>query len=139
MIDAHEVFGSNPGRLGRKASIVQGLTEWARGIMDQARNMYGVNPVVFLALFLGSGPVFYYSLFRLLRSLARKSKRGARLWSAVFLAATAAPFLYVLAFGRNLPVWVYGILALLIGQGVWSLVRRLLKNAKEVPDEREAP
>jgi len=36
-----------------------------------------------------------------------------------------APFLYVLLFGRNLPWWVYGILALLIGQGVFSLVWKL--------------
>ena len=123
-----------------------GLTDWAAGLMDQAtglmdraRDTYGVNPVVFLSVFLGSGPVFYYSLFRLLRSLARRDGRGTGLWSAVFLAATAAPYLYVLLFGRNLPVWVYGILVLLIGQGVWSLARRLRKNKKGDPNEREEP
>ncbi len=121
---------------------MRGLTDWAAGLMDratglmdQARDTYGVNPVAFLAIFLGSGPVFYYSLFRLLRSLARKTGRETGLWSAVFLAATAAPYLYVLLFGRNLPVWVYGILALLIGQGVWSLVRRLRRSERGGPDQ----
>ena len=109
---------------------MQGLTDWVRGVYTQARETYGVNPAVFLGIYLGCGPVFYYSLFRLVRSLARKSGREAGLWSAVFLAATAAPYLYVLVFGRNLPVWVYGILALLIGQGVWSLVRRLGRREK---------
>lgn len=120
------------------------LTDWTReltsraaGLMDAARDTYGVNPVVFLAILLGSGPVFYYSLFRLLRSLVRKADRGKGLWSAVFLTATAAPYLYVLLFGRNLPVWVYGILVLLIGQGVGSLVRRLGRNAKGGSDERD--
>lgn len=118
---------------------MQGLTDWARGIMDRARSTYGVNPVVFLAIFLGSGPVFYYSLFRLIQSLGRASGGGTGLWSSVFLAATAAPYLYVLVFGRNLPAWVYGILIALIGQGIWSLVRRLSKKSKGAPDERETP
>lgn len=116
-----------------------GLTDWAAGLMDRARETYGVDPVVFLAIFLGSGPVFYYSLFRLIRSLARKAGGGTRLWSAVFLGATAAPYLYVLVFGRNLPAWVYGILVLLIGQGVWSLAKRLVKPEKGVVDERIEP
>ncbi len=101
------------------------LTDWAREILDAARYTYGVNPAVFLALFLGCGPVWYWSLFRLLRSLARKPRGRVGLWSSVFLASTAAPYLYVLAFGRNLPVWVYGVLALLLGQGAWSLAKKL--------------
>lgn len=116
-----------------------GLADWAAGVMARARGTYGVNPVVFLVIFLGSGPVFYYSLFRLLRSLARKSGDRTGLWSAVFLGATAAPYLYVLVFGRNLPIWVYGILVLLIGQGAWSLVKRLRTTEKGVEDERGEP
>jgi hypothetical protein len=46
----------------------------------------------------------------------------------VFLGSTAAPFLYVLVFGRNLPWWVYGVIAILLGQGVYSLIRRLRKK-----------
>ena len=42
--------------------------------------------------------------------------------------ATAAPFVYVLLFGRNLPWWIYVVIGLLIGQGVFSLVRRLRKK-----------
>lgn len=118
---------------------MQGVTDWAREVMARARETYGVNPVVFLAIFLGSGPVFYYSLYRLLRSLARKAGGATGMWSAVFLGATAAPYLYVLVFGRNLPAWVYGILALLIGQGAWSLAKRLRKPEKGVVDERIEP
>ncbi len=118
---------------------MRGIADWAAGVMSRARDTYGVNPAVFLAIFLGSGPVFYYSLYRLLRSLARKSGGRTGLWSAVFLAATAAPYLYVLAFGRNLPVWVYGILVLLIGQGAGSLVKRLKKSNEGVVDERNEP
>jgi hypothetical protein len=47
------------------------------------------------------------------------------LWSAIFLCSNVAPFVYVIFFGRNIPWWVYGIIAILIGQGVLSLVMKL--------------
>jgi len=94
-------------------------------LMQAARDDYGVNPIVFLVIYLISVPFFYYSLLRTIRALAKKLGKEVRLWSAVFLCATAAPFLYVLFFGRNLTWWVYGIIILLIGQGVFSLVRKL--------------
>ena len=94
-------------------------------LMQTARDNYSVDPVVFLVIYLGSAPVFYYSLFRMIRALAKRLGKEVMLWSAVFLCANVAPFLYVLLFGRNLPWWVYGIIALLIGQGVFSLVRKL--------------
>jgi len=93
-------------------------------LMRTARDYYGVNPVIFLILFLGSAPFFYYSLFRLGRALLQKSGAAIRLWSFVFLCATAAPFVYVLLFGRHLPWWIYIVIALLIGQGVFSLIRQ---------------
>ena len=101
---------------------------WIRGTMQAARANYGVDPVAFLVIYLVSVPFFYYSIFRMVRALARKLRQEVMIWSAVFLASTAAPFLYVLFFGRNLPWWVYGVIALLIGQGVYSLIRRLTKK-----------
>ena len=94
-------------------------------LMQVARDNYGVNPVVFLVIYLVSVPFFYYSLFRTLRALAKKLGKEVMLWSTIFLCANVAPFLYVLLFGRNIPWWVYGIIALLIGQGVLSLVIKL--------------
>jgi hypothetical protein len=97
-------------------------------ITQAARQNYGVNPVIFVVIYLGSVPIFYYSLFRTLRALAKKYGNELMLWSAIFLCANLAPFLYVLLFGRNMPWWVYGIIALLIGQGVISLIMRLRKK-----------
>jgi hypothetical protein len=100
-------------------------------LMQVARDHYGVNPVVFLVIYLGCTPVFYYSLFRTLRALAKKLGNQVMLWSGIFLFVTVAPFLYVLIFGRNIPWWVYLIIALLIGQGVFSLVRKLRQKPAE--------
>jgi len=102
---------------------------WIRELMRAARENYGVDPVAFLIIYLASAPVFYFSIFRMVRALARKLKNEITIWSMVFLAATVAPFLYVLFFGRNLPWWVYVVIGLLIAQGIFSLVRRLTKKS----------
>jgi hypothetical protein len=96
-----------------------------QAIMQAARDDYGVDPSVFLAIYLVSVPIFYYSLFRMIRALARRLGKEIMLWSTVFLCANVAPFLYVLVFGRNLPWWVYGIIFILIGQGIFSVIKKM--------------
>jgi ABC-type Co2+ transport system permease subunit len=97
-------------------------------LMQGARDTYAVDPIVFIVIYFVSVPFFYFSIYRMVRALAKRRQQEIMLWSMVFLAATAAPFLYVLFFGRNLPWWVYVVVALLIGQGVYSLIRRLRKK-----------
>jgi hypothetical protein len=97
-------------------------------LMQTARDNYGVNPVVFLIIYLVCVPLFYYSLFRTFRALAKKLGKEVMLWSAIFLCSTVAPFIYVLFFGRNIPWWVYGIIAILIGQGILSFAMKLRRN-----------
>ncbi len=104
-----------------------------RELMHAARTGYGVDPIVFLVIYLASVPFFYYSIYRMVRGLAHRRRNEIVTWSMVFLGATVAPFLYVLFFGRNLPWWVYVLVALLIGQGVYSLVRRL-RHKTSTPD-----
>ena len=101
-------------------------------IMKQAIDQYGVNPAIFLAIYLMSVPFFYYSLVRMMRAIAKKRGNEVLVWSTVFLCTIVAPFIYVLFFGRNLPWWVYGIIALLIGQGIFSLIRKL-RSSKKAP------
>ena len=98
-------------------------------LWKQASDEYGVNPAIFLVIYFISVPFFYYSLFRVVQAFAGKRGKEALVWGTVFLCATIAPFMYVLFFGRNLPWWVYGIIALLIGYGIFSLIRKL-RNAK---------
>jgi hypothetical protein len=93
-------------------------------LMRQATAQYGVNPAIFLSIYLSGIPVFYYSLFRMMRALAKKLEKEIVVWSTVFLCSIVAPFLYVLFFGRHLPWWIYGIIALLIGQGIFALIRK---------------
>lgn len=109
------------------------ILDWVGKQMTAAREIYGVNPIVFLAILLGASPIFYYSIYRMVRAIAKGRLNEVTVWSMVFLLSTVAPYLYVLVAGRNIPWWVYIIIGLLVGQGIWSLVRRLRK--KPEPDK----
>jgi len=65
--------------------VVSKVGEWVKA----AREIYSVDPVVFVVLLLAMAPIFYYSIFRLVRALAKKNTREIPLWSTIFLAATA--------------------------------------------------
>ena len=104
-----------------------------QSLMQTARETYGVDPVIFIVIYLGCAPFWYFSLFRTLRALAAKRTNELMVWSTVFLATSVAPFLYVLVFGRNLPWWVYVIIAALIGEGVLTLVQKLRRAPADGP------
>jgi hypothetical protein len=109
------------------------ILAYFQGMMQTARTEYGVDPVIFLVIYGVCVPFWYLGLFRTLRALAGRRRNEVMLWSAVFLAATVAPFVYVMAFGHNIPWWVYAVIAALIGEGVWSLVTKL----RRPPTERD--
>ncbi len=110
--------------------MIQTVLDRVDAVMQAARDTYGVDPVVFLLIYLFSVPFFYYSLYRTIRAAAKGLKNEAMFWSSVFLCAVVAPFLYVLFFGRNLPWWVYAIIALVIGQSVLSLVKKFRRTGE---------
>mgnify|MGYP001582284546 CR=1 FL=1 len=97
-------------------------------ILKVSRNTYGVNPIIFIIIYIVCVPIFYYSLFRTIRAITKKLGNEIMLWSALFLCANIATFLYVLIFGRNIPWWVYGIIVILIGQAVLFLIMKLRKK-----------
>ena len=82
---------------------------------------YGVNPYIFGAIYVGAIPFF-------LASIAWVVKR-ARAGRSTVLPTLVAGFFFVSAYlylaiaGRNIPVWVWIFLALLIVYGAWSTVR----------------
>jgi hypothetical protein len=90
-----------------------------------ARDYYGINPIIFIAIYLICAPIFYYSLFRTIRAIARKKGKDILVWSAIFIGANIAPFIYVLLFGKNIPWWVFVMIVLLIGEGIISLTMKV--------------
>ena len=93
------------------------------------RETYRVNPAIFMALYSGSGPLFYYALYRAARAVRRTLYGEMNIWLAIVLASTAAPFVYVLAVGRNVPWWAYAAVAVLLLQGVVPMIWKLTRTA----------
>jgi hypothetical protein len=108
------------------------------GIMDIARTRYNVNPVIFLILYVVPGPFWYYTIFRTIRAIARKDSSQAMLWGMICLVLTVEPYVYVLIFGRNMPWWIYIIIGVLVAQGIFTLVRRLVKKPAGKEGEKPA-
>lgn len=108
-------------------ALIGKLDGWLKATQAQ----YTVNPVVFLVLTTACAPFFYFSIYKLIRALAKKDANRILVWSSVFLCATILPYLYVLLFGRNMPWWIYLVFGVLIAQGVFSLVRKLRSGRKD--------
>jgi hypothetical protein len=113
--------------------MVQYVVSSIQGLMQTARELYGVDPIIFIVIYLACAPFWYFSLFRTLRAVATKRTSELTLWGTVFLATSVAPFVYVMIFGRNLPWWVYAIIAILIGEALWTLANKLRKPSEEGP------
>ena len=108
--------------------FVHFLLSKLREIMEMARTRYNVNPVVFLILYVVPGPFWYYTVFRTIRAIAKKNTKELMLWAMICLVLTVEPYVYVLIFGRNMPWWIYIIIGLLVAQGIFTLVRKLVKR-----------
>ncbi len=101
------------------------FTEWFLSLGDQ----YGVNPIIFGSIYVGAIPFFTVSVARLVRNLRRKQSIVLPALSASFFFVSA--YLYLLVAGRNIPVWVYGFIAVMIAYGVYSTVQKIRQQAAE--------
>jgi hypothetical protein len=105
--------------------MIEFVIERVQAWIASTRQTYGVDPVVFLVISTINAPFFYYAAFRLVKAAAKRDTRRLPLWATLFLAAVVVPYVYVLFWGHNLPWYVYVAMGLLVGQGVWTLVRKL--------------
>lgn len=96
---------------------------------------YGVDPVVFGAIYVGAIPFFLASIAWLVRrQRARKSIALPVLCAGLCFISS---YIYLAIVGRNIPVWVWGVLGVLIAYGVWSTARDIQKKIRS--DVSESP
>ena len=99
---------------------------------------YGVDPIVFGAIYVGAIPLFTLSVAWLVRNVRRGRSPvvPALCAGACFVSA----YVYLLAVGMNVPAWVYGAVAVLVVGGAWSAVRsvRAKVAAAQSADRAEA-
>ncbi len=107
------------------------IREWFLGLGAA----YGVDPLVFGAIYVGAIPFFMASVAWLVRN--------ARTGRSVVVPALAAGFFFVSAYlylivaGRNVPAWVYTFVVLLVVGGAWSTVRSV--RAKVAAAKADSP
>jgi hypothetical protein len=99
--------------------VVEDVVEWLGSLGED----YGVDPLVYAILYVGSAPFFFGSLAWLIRNLRRHESAVAPAVSAAFFFSL--PALYVIVAGRDLPAWVYLVLAVLAAIGAGAAVRRV--------------
>lgn len=90
---------------------------------------YGVNPWIFGSIYVGAIPFFTLSLGWLVRSMKRRQPLALPALASGFFFVSA--YLYLIAVGRNVPVWVYFFLAGMVGIGVASTVRKVRRQVAE--------
>ena len=90
---------------------------WVMGLGAQ----YGVNPVIFGAIYVGAIPFFL-----LFTGIAVKRLRGGKPAVLAIIAAAlcfVSAYLYLAVVGRGIPLWVWGFLAVVVLYGAWSAVK----------------
>lgn len=105
------------------------MIEWLGGLGED----YGVNPIVFGSIYVGAIPFFALSVAWIVRNYRRGRSIVVPVLSASFFFISA--YLYLAVAGRNVPVWVYGILLAMIVLGVVSSVRKIRRKISEEPEE----
>ncbi len=84
---------------------------------------YGVNPIIFGAIYVGAIPFFTLSVAWLVRNVRRKRSIVLPLLCAGVCFTSA--YLYLIIAGRNVPVWVYLFVAAMVLFGIYSTVRKV--------------
>ncbi len=103
----------------------ESFVDWFMGLGAQ----YGVNPVIFGSIYVGAIPFFTLSLGWFVRNLKQKKPIALPALSAGFFFISA--YLYLLIAGQNIPVWVYGVVALLVIFGVYTTVNKVRAQIAE--------
>ncbi|MEZ5682285.1 MAG: hypothetical protein R3E14_13430 [Erythrobacter sp.] len=82
---------------------------------------YGVNPYIFGAIYVGAIPFFLASI----AWLVKRARAGQSTVLPTMLAGFffVSAYLYLAIAGRNIPLWVWIFLGVLVLYGAWSTIR----------------
>ena len=103
--------------------MLQDAMDWLLRLGDE----HGVDPVVYALIWVGALPLFLLSSGWLVRSLHRRRPFTLPLVATAFFFL--APTLYVFVAGRDLPAWVYVVLAGLTLVGAVTVTRSVRRRS----------
>jgi ABC-type Co2+ transport system permease subunit len=90
---------------------------------------YGVNPLLFGAIYVGAIPFFTLSVGWVVRNQRRGQSIVLPVLSALFFFVSA--YIYLIVAGENVPIWVYGIIIIMIIYGGYSTIRKIRRAVHE--------
>lgn len=90
---------------------------------------YGVDPIVFGAIYVGAIPFFLLSIAWLVRRLRAGKSIATPVLSAGFCFVAA--YLYLALVGHDIPVWVWAVLGPLIAYGAFSTIRDVRRKSRQ--------
>ncbi len=88
---------------------------------------YHVNPYIFGGIYVGAIPFFFLCLSWTIKNIKRKKPIviPVLLTGLFFISA----YLYLIIAGKNIPVWVYIFIGMLVLYGVYSTVQKVKKQS----------
>lgn len=93
--------------------------DWFLGLGE----VYGVNPLIFGSIYVGSIPFFTLSLGWLIKNIRQKKPIIIPiLVTGIFFIAA---YLYLIVVGRNIPLWVYLVIIAMVAFAVISTLTKI--------------
>ncbi len=93
---------------------------------------YGVNPVIFSVLYIGTIPLCTLCVGWLVHNARHKKSIVAPLLSAVFFWFAA--YIYLIIWGKNVPLWVYGFIVFTVVVGACFAIRKVKAQLRKEKD-----
>lgn len=101
------------------------LQDWFWGLGET----YQVNPLIFGGIYVGAIPFFFLSLGWLIRNYRKKKSIVLPVLLTGFFFISA--YLYLIIVGENIPVWVYVVIAALVGYGAFSTFKKVKQKGQQ--------
>jgi len=100
----------------------QTIKIWFMSLGEQ----YGVNPIIFGVIYIAAIPFFTISIAWLVKSIRNKKSIFLPMLLSGFFFISA--YLYLIVAGKNVPIWVYGFVVLLIVFGGFTIIKKVIKQ-----------
>lgn len=107
------------------AELIETVQTWFFSLGDN----YGVNPIIFGSIYVGAIPFFTLSIGWLVSNYRNEKSVVFPAISATFFFISA--YLYLMIAGHNVPIWVYGIVILMIIYGAYSTFKNVKNRIQE--------
>lgn len=101
------------------------MIDYINNWLAQVKNNYGVNPLIFGAIYCAGVVPFWFSIYKIVDGLRKKTHKQIKLFAIILGVVMIAPFTYVAVWGHNLPFWFWIIAAVLIAYSAFSVLRKI--------------